>query len=244
LTTAVGACAVEDGDVDTTCEGDQCDETPFQPDCNTLVDRSGRGFLPSTLKDDIMVKTVYHGSTKTCAVTADAIIASLIKANASCKPTTRIISETDVLTGGQIPDHRAVTTLACGGTPNHKVFVSTFGFDVGGRNVPDGVEIATFQSNVDGTPGVINYFKEVGGRMTFFGNSKDYILQGPAGPNLTDVRGCANCHPGGGLVMKELTDPWVHWEPRTPDNGGAKHFATIVRNRATWMGTQIGGEDL
>ncbi len=226
----------EPEEIGSDCEGDVCDDTPFKPDCASLIDRSGRGFLPASLATDRLVSTIYHGPTKTCTVKANEIVKALAT-QSDCKPVTQIISETDALLGGTRPDHRAVTSFTCGG---ETVFVSTFGFNITSANVPAGVEIIT----QDSATGVINYFKEVAGRMNFFGSSKDFILQGPAGKNLTDVRGCANCHSAGGLVMKEITTPWPHWEP----GGGSpevdknlpqpKHFATLVRSRREWMGTQ------
>src|SRR5262245_13533529 len=60
------------------CAGDTCDETPFTPDCSTLVDASGRGFLPASLQADPLVSTIYHGPGKTCSVRADEIMQSLV----------------------------------------------------------------------------------------------------------------------------------------------------------------------
>ena len=77
-----------------------------------------------------------------------------------------------------------------------------------GDKFPGGLEVISFDEENQ----VFNFYKEINGKMGFFGSSTDYVMQGPGGPNLTSVRGCANCHPGGGLRMKELEVPWVHWE--------------------------------
>lgn len=48
------------------------------------------------------------------------------------------------------------------------------------------------------------------GTWRFFGHSRD-MLRGPAD---TGERRCAACHVAGGLTMKELDPPWLHWEGR------------------------------
>jgi hypothetical protein len=81
--------------------------------------------------------------------------------------------------------------------------------------LPDGVEIIAF----DETEGVFNFYEaERGGKINFFGNSKD-MLNGAEG----NVRRCAGCHNAGGLVMKELDTPWVHWEGHM-DTPGAQEL--------------------
>jgi hypothetical protein len=98
---------------------------------------------------------------------------------------------------------RSVTMRSCGGGSEQDLLFSQFGFTVGGP-LPDKVEIISF----DATAGVFNFYDAADDGLGFFGSSKD-LLQG-AGEG--EVRRCAKCHPAGGLVMKELESPWLHWE--------------------------------
>ena len=42
------------------------------------------------------------------------------------------------------------------------------------------------------------------------------------GPGASGDRRCAACHTGGGLIMKELDTPWVHWEGHMDTPGAAE----------------------
>lgn len=53
-----------------------------------------------------------------------------------------------------------------------------------------------------------NYYLLAGGEWSFHGSSIDLL----AGSSDSGLRGCADCHSGGGPVMKELRTPWVHWQ--------------------------------
>ena len=96
---------------------------------------------------------------------------------------------------------------------------SLFGIQAGATSLPENVEIISF----DETAGVFNFYDSVDGKIGFFGSSKD-LLRGPDG----EVRRCAKCHVGGGLVMKEQASPWLHWENKDGvDTPGAQElFAT------------------
>ncbi|MEN8197013.1 MAG: hypothetical protein ABFS30_10945, partial [Pseudomonadota bacterium] len=51
--------------------------------------------------------------------------------------------------------------------------------------------------------------------INFFGTSADML----EGKGTGDTRRCAACHVGGGLIMKELDAPWLHWEGDTTTPG-------------------------
>lgn len=75
--------------------------------------------------------------------------------------------------------------------------------------------------------GTLNYYQAAGDTLIFFGSSLD-LLKGTDIDQMAELlqkgteeevattfgvaRNCAACHPGGGLLMKELESPWVHWE--------------------------------
>lgn len=94
---------------------------------------------------------------------------------------------------------RLVITRTCGDREQHELTFSVFSgpsqFDR--RNA----EAIAF----DRETGVFNYYAIEGGRWAWFGNSMDMIR-----PDATSR--CAACHTGGGLIMKELDSPWLHWE--------------------------------
>ncbi|HUS65648.1 MAG TPA: hypothetical protein VMZ28_13955 [Kofleriaceae bacterium] len=263
LVTLSGACATDGATGDgPACEGEKCDDLtgddkPLETPCDdSLFDRSGRGFLPERLAEDALIKHVYlQGGS--CPVTFDEIIAAMKESDdAGCTGgptgakgmTTRVVTEQAQLAGkSDGAGYRTITTRKCDGREEFGLMFSLFGYSdtPGGASAgldPDGtanpgeVEIIAF----DETNGVFNFYKEVGGKMGFFGSSTDFVGQGPGGPNLTDVRGCANCHPGGGINMKELTAPWLHWES-TFDSPGAEE---LVTSRAAVMGSVEDGPNL
>jgi hypothetical protein len=158
-----------------------------------------------------------------------------------------VISETAAKLGETKADYRAVTSRDCDGRGESGLLFSSFGFsgDNGAKGSgnhitenghPGEVEAAAF----DEIDGVFNYYKEIDGKMTFFGSSADFVVHGPGGPGLTNTLGCGNCHTGGGLIMKELRSPWMHWSLEDQIKGADK----LVQNRAAYMGTLQSGANM
>jgi hypothetical protein len=93
------------------------------------------------------------------------------------------------------------------------------------------IELIGFQKEADdASSGVFNYYalqntlKASKAHWNFYGSSKDFITLGAGTPiggatevEASQIRRCAQCHPQGGLVMKELKAPWLHWD--TTGNG-------------------------
>jgi hypothetical protein len=263
LLTLSGACATDGaGDGGATCEGEKCDsltgeDKPLETPCDAvLFDRSGRDFLPERLAEDALVKHVYMKGGD-CPVTYDDIIAAMKESDdTGCTGgstdakgmASRVITEQAQLAGSSAgASYRSITSRKCDSREEFGLLFSMFGFadapgaasaglDPAGTATPDGLEIVAF----DETNGVFNFYKEVGGKMGFFGSSTDFVAQGPGGPNLTDVRGCANCHPGGGINMKELTTPWLHWEGSFQSPGADD----LVNSRSAVMGAVEDGPNL
>jgi hypothetical protein len=202
------------------CDQGKCDDAPLASPCaSALVDRSGRGALPAALADDLLTGAIYMDEALGCPTDFARIVAALREAN-DCKMTvmTRAVSESAARYGRAGASYRTVSNVACGDNRGSGLFLALFGFsdtDDGralglhpeGTALPGGVEIMAF----DRSRGVYNYYKEVDGVMGFFGSSLDFVTEGPGGPAVTSVRGCANCHVGGGPIMKELQSPWLHW---------------------------------
>lgn len=127
-------------------------------------------------------------------------------------------------------NYRAVVTRECGETDRHELLWSVFGIRPAkadpGKNAEDwripetNIELIAF----DDTSGVYNYYEMTGGgQFEYFGSSQDIV-------NKTAGR-CQNCHNGGGLIMKELDTPWLHWEgheaiPKSAElvDGNTAHF--------------------
>jgi hypothetical protein len=226
-----------------------------------LKDRSGRGFFPSFTANDALIKKVFmtfedtnkNGTIDkdeiTCPVDMIGMMAKLDKVDTkSCNGIeTRVVSETAAKLGVNKADYRAVTSRDCDGRGKFGILFSSFGFtgDPGAKGSgvhvsdsghPGEVEVIAF----DDVDGVFNFYKEIGGAVTFFGSSDDFVVAGPGGPGLTNKRGCANCHPGGGLNMKELQSPWTHWALEDNIQGAD----TLVNSRKPFMGTLQSGADM
>jgi len=163
---------------------------------------SGRDFQLSGLEDPFAQLILREG--EGCPKSFAAIVEKLEAADEACGGTnqTRVISESAANTGKPGP-FRAVTSRSCGDRKRWEL-VFSFGTSVDAP-LASNVEVAAF----DRASGVFNYYDMVGGGIAFFGNSKDFI---DLGPGNGETRKCARCHTGGGLIMKELDSPWLHWD--------------------------------
>jgi hypothetical protein len=232
------ACASDDpppGDELPTCDGGKCDgldlpETAIAatPCDGIMIDKSGRNAkkVAGRLNDPIANAVFKKG--EVCPTTYKDILAKLREADkAKCPdPTqglsTRFVSETGQLTLAPSV-MRGVVTRACGPRQEHELFFSLFGLQPNASSLPPNVEIIA----LDKSAGVYNYYEADGkGKINFFGNSKD-MLKGPASG---DVRRCANCHTEGGLVMKELDSPWLHWDGDATQIPGTEAFLATFAN--------------
>ncbi len=144
---------------------------------------------------------------------------------------TRFVSETARLEPATL-EFRSVTTVPCGERADAVLF-SLFGVPAGATKLPRNVEIISF----DDSEGVFNYYEADGTNITFFGNSKDLLKGSPDG----QVRRCAGCHVGGGLVMKEIESPWLHWEE---DSDDVKETDALAVNHAALLGDEDGADEM
>ncbi len=112
---------------------------------------------------------------------------------------TRIVSD-DARLEANADNFRTVTTRACGSRPSHSLFWTLLGVNAG-ENVARRtfVEMAALDANT----GRYNFWVFNGGSFSFKGDS----VQAAAGQIA-----CGGCHRGGEVLMKELDDPWIHWE--------------------------------
>jgi hypothetical protein len=229
----IGCTSDEDSDgTGSQCLGAKCDDVdPANFACKQLVDESGRG-RPNVLQElsDPFARFVLQQGPEGCATGFREIVDRLNEAdNEDCGfgggVHTRVASETVQFN----PDTpmRAVTTRACNNRAAWELSFSVFGARRGAP-VPETVEVMAF----DPETREFNYYEAANGRVHFFGSSTD-ILRGHAGR-------CQQCHTGGGLVMKELRSPWVHWEAF----GNPDASRELIDDNSDLLGSRRAGSDM
>ena len=138
--------------------------------------------------------------------------------------------------------YRAVISRACGGREEHELLLSSFGISPNAAALPGEVEAI----GADPDSHTFNFYAREEGKWKFFGNSLDLISDGyeckdgACTPKVARERRCASCHVSGGLVMKELNTPWVHWEGDTTTPGAKE----IVEPHKMTLGHKADGREL
>jgi hypothetical protein len=142
---------------------------------------------------------------------------------------------------------RTVTSKACNGRDQTKMLFSSFATQAG--QAQDGVEMI----GKDDTTGVFNYYELVeGNQWVFFGTSEDFIGNGyncgkdtgfcisnnSSKQSNASGKSCSSCHVSGGLIMKELSSPWLHW------TAGFANGSQAVVSKNPGLGRQDQGENL
>lgn len=260
LCLAIAGCAPEAGP-EKTCSGGKCDDPREGVDdadieafpCDDVfVNRSTRRNPDGSdierfvgRLNDPLTDLVYKGGE--CPLSMEDIMAALREAEDNCGPddgvATRVVSEEAQILPAAVAGYRAVTTKTCGDRAEFELLFSNFGLSADSTAPPPtGVEVIAF----DKTSGVFNFYKEVNGRMGFFGSTLDFLFDGAQGPGLTDVNGCANCHAGsresgrGNLNMKELRNPWMHWEGSATTDGAEE----LIKRLESSFGARKTGPNL
>lgn len=206
-TAALAACGSdgdEGGSGGSQCAGGKCDEVaPEDFACKNLGDQSERGVdnVLEQLSDPIAEFALKRGGNG-CPENFQDVMERLRAndtegcADASSGMTSKIISEAGPFSANA--SARSVTTRKCGGRSEFEVIFSLFG--ISANRLPGSVEMMGF----DREAGEFNYYEFDGNEVVFFGSSSDFV-KGKGGR-------CKQCHTAGGLVMKELRNPWMHWE--------------------------------
>jgi hypothetical protein len=244
-TAFLGCTAGGEGETGGSCEGDKCDdldkpdsEVEATPCDGIMVDRSGRGNekVAGRLHDPMANAAFRSGDD--CPVTFQDMVAKLRVNDAEgCDGSpgagmlSRAISESAQVMGAPT-SYRMVTSRNCGGRSGEGIMFSLFGIRAGAASMPANVEVIAF----DESAGVFNYYETDGETLNFFGNSKDMLK----GTGDGDDRRCAGCHTGGGLIMKELRAPWLHWEGDTTTPG----VAELISAHEDLLGQQSDGIEL
>ena len=253
----LAGCASEEAGDAPACRNDKCDgldlpedQVPASPCDGVMNDKSGRGFgtgkIAGRLEDPLAQLVFRKGDS--CPTGFQDIMKKLEENAAGDEKTscdiangrrTMAVSETAQVLG-RATQYRTVTAVDCTqvtdppqpgfGPPG--VLFSLFGVRPTG-DLPANVEIIAF----DATQGVFNYYEtEPGGGINFFGTSRDMLK----GTGSGDDRRCAGCHTGGGLIMKELAAPWLHWEGDTTTPGAQE----LVSAHPELLGRKSDGIDL
>ncbi len=164
-----------------------------------------------------------------------------VKGNDTAGISTRFVSETSQVEG-KGDSYRAVVARQCGGRQDHELLISLFGIGADGA-LPDDFETI----GKDKVTGVFNFYARENNTWKFFGNSLDLIgdgydcnANGACTPKAAAKARCAGCHVGGGLVMKELNSPWVHWEGDTQTPG----LGTLFAANPSLLGSRGSGVDM
>jgi len=186
---------------------------------------------PAILKDPI-AQFVLRAQGDACPDTFSEVAALLALRDAvDCRSggavQTAVVSETAQIRG--IPDvFRAISSRDCGGRPEHGVLMSLANIHDDDDAPPADAEFMAF----DETLGMFSFYALQGGVWTFHGTSKDLV-------ELDPTSKCAACHVDGGMIMKELDTPWLHWEGDATTPG-----ATELIDRIDDLGTRSTGADL
>jgi hypothetical protein len=185
---------------------------------------------PSTLRDPI-AQFILRAAGE-CADTLPEVLALLdARDDAACPDAgavaTAVVSETSQVLGE--PDRfRAITSRTCGGRSEHGILVATADLLGNATSLPSDAELMAF----DETLGMFAFYTLQGGVWTFHGNSHDLVAAD------TGSR-CAQCHVDGAMIMKELDNPWLHWEGDADTPGAA-----ALIDRIDDLGVRNTGADL
>jgi hypothetical protein len=206
LLVMVAACAAESA---TTGEGaSNQTATPIGNQSGHPVDLSG--------VHDPIADLFQGGSATDAPTTFKDLVAAFVKADTAnaCNIKIALVSERAQLLNRPEP-FRLVFIRSCG---TKRILFSPMQTVAPGGPLPTEAEIMAF----DETKQVFDFYALEAGHLRFMGTSID-MLEGPgAGTGRDQERRCANCHTGGGPIMKELILPWANWDGPTGThfNGG------------------------
>ncbi|MGH1346322.1 MAG: hypothetical protein ACRBN8_32445 [Nannocystales bacterium] len=147
----------------------------------------------------------------------------------------RIVSERAQLL--QKPDVvRAVVGRQCGRRLPYEMLFAVPPIDADDPKLPQtGLQVMS----LDRAAGVFNFYalegEGEGAEWVFHGNSFDQV-----DPQTRTTSACASCHSDGGLVMREIDAPWVHWESASVRTVGAG----IAMDRFSELGARSTGAEL
>lgn len=218
--------------------GGKADELSPNAACfDAVLDKSngigGTGLADLAALKDPIAQHVLKAENADCPTTSAEMIDLLRETDvAGCEDgpqagmRTMLVSETAQLLG-RPTSYRSVTVRECGERPPGHMMWSQLGLSPDGA-LPADAEIMAF----DQVNGMFNFYKLEAGAWGFFGTSLDLLAE--------DTKSdCARCHTTGGPLMKEIDNPWLHWEGDADTPG-----ATTLIDAHDDLGTRSTGAEL
>ncbi len=140
----------------------------------------------------------------------------------------QLLEESDVV--------RAVVGRQCGRRLPYELMFATGNIDADNPELPEGdLQVIAY----DAPARAFNFYalqgQGEGAQWVFHGSSFDLI-----DPQRRRTSACASCHTDGGLVMREIDAPWVHWESPSVRTVGAG----AVVDRFAELGARSTGAEL
>ena len=235
--------------------------------CNIFNNQTGKPIAAAEFKllNDPVAKQIL-GGTDPCPTSYRKILEKMkttdsagCEGNGGNDPATGLgtflISETAALvsaTAASSNGFRTVTNKTCGKRgPDGLLFSASAAKRADGKSGAGDTSIEMIGK--DEKTGVYNYYEVLpDNQWVFYGTSADFIGNGydckdsgfcvsknSAKASSPSGKSCASCHVSGGLVMKELDNPWLHWTAGHP-NGSEP----VVADAKAELGNQLQGEDL
>lgn len=201
---------------------------------------------PERKNDPVLLKLMggVLAGTGACPKTYAEMQAAAVWDTQKCSLQTRIVSERSALTT-KGDEGRALSSRTCGADPS--LFFLLDPVDTGKGEIPDDVEVMG-NNTVDG---IFTYYarEPAGGAKEsvwkYYATSAEIIdggydctvskFHGACQPKMAQDDGiagakagvrCASCHPGAGMVQKELNSPWSNWM-KDPEGFTGKHAAQL-----------------
>lgn len=217
---------VADGGV--ACVMENCTQ-PFPEDyaCQDIIDASGRAPVADVLGPlaDPLARLILKRP-GVCPGSYEELIAKLeLEDRSRCaggpraSMLGRVISERGQLL--QREDRaRVVVSRTCARREAYELMFAVPEINTSNPELPTEVEVMAFDDSSD----TYNFYSLTGSvespTWTYHGDSMDIIAPAAAGGNV-EGQTCGRCHTDGGLVMREISDPWLHWESAVARTAGA-----------------------
>lgn len=226
------------------CDTEGCDDPdPDMFACQDVVDQSGRptdaAFLDELSDPFAQIVLKRPGA---CPRSLSEMVAKLrLEDDDRCEDDPRsgmlgrIVSERSQWLGK--PDIvRAVVSRQCRRRLPYELVYTTPSVDADNPVLPESdIQVMAF----DPRTGAYNFYalegEGEGAQWVFHGDSFDQI-----DPATASTSACASCHSDGGLAMREIDEPWVHWESAAVRTVGA---GSII-DRFSEFGARSTGSEL
>lgn len=223
-------------------DGGKCDEADGTVEITCLEDHTGLGRDSFELGDAFAKLVLADGQ---CELGFEDTVTALVDSGKCENHRTMGVSEVAQRIDDKPPFFRTVTAMECdlgkdddGNTLLGGVWFSLFAAPDSKPGDFDQAELIA----LDPVNGIFNYYDTSSGGIEFFGDSMQFIQDTRSASQAagSSTARCAGCHRGGGLIMKELPAPWMHWEPDFSSPGHSE----LIGNNEELMGFESDGVEL